>query len=138
MDSELTQIKEAQRALCKTTRRLRQCADACVPEAYLDVVRAAEQMFGLEQQLMERYAFPVRQLHLEQHARVLRGLHCLHAEVMGGASERGRRAGAAMLMDWLRLHNDTLDAAFKIWVDYCRNEQAGTEVTPGLTALTAH
>lgn len=121
MPPEITDIREAQQTLRQHTQWLLCCPDAHVPAAYLDVIRTAERMFGLEQELMESYAFPVRQLHLEQHARVLRGLHCVHGEVMRGASERGRLAGGRLLMDWLHLHQDTLDASFDVWMDYCRS-----------------
>ncbi len=119
MRPELSQLKEAQHTLRQMTRWLQTCPAHAVPDAYLEVLRATEHMFGLEQQLMELFAFPVRQLHLEQHARVLQGLHCVHAQVMRGAADQGRHAGSRLLIDWLHLHNDTLDAAFDIWVDYC-------------------
>lgn len=138
MAPELSQIKEAQHSLRRTTHWLQTCPDDHVPDAYLDVVRAAERMFGLEQQLMERYEFPIRQLHLEQHARVLRGLHCVHCAVMDGASDRGRRAGGQLLMDWLHLHNDTLDAAFGLWIDYCQHGLVDPQDPCSSGRITAH
>ncbi len=103
-----------QKACC-----LQACADVDVPAAYHALLKAAEQLFGLEQQLMEDYAFPVRQAHLEQHARVLRALHCAHASVLSGATESARHIGGHLLPDWLHLHHDTIDAAFVLWAEYC-------------------
>lgn len=138
MTPELCRIKEAQHALHRMARRLQTCPERNVPDAYLDVLRATEHMFDLEQQLMESYAFPVRQLHLEQHARVLRGLHCLHPEVMQGACERARHAGGRLLMDWLHVHNDTLDAVFGVWVDYCQSGQLDPHAVPAAETVTAN
>lgn len=121
MPTEFAEIRETQRALRQHSQWLLSCPDDHVPDVYLEVIRATERMFCLEQELMESFAFPVRQLHLEQHARVLQGLHCVHGEVMRGAADRGRLAGGRLLMDWLHLHRDTLDASFDIWVDYCRS-----------------
>ncbi len=138
MPPEIATIQEAQHALRQRTQWLLDCPDDQVAAAYLDVLLTTEHMFCLEQDLMESYAFPIRQLHLEQHARVLQGLHCIHGEVMRGASDRGRLAGGRLLMDWLHLHQDTLDASFDIWMDYCRSGLIDPR-EPGATgAFTAH
>lgn len=138
MPPEITEIREAQQALHQRTEWLLACPEDHVAAAYLEVIRTTERLFWLEQNLMERYAFPIRQLHLEQHARVLQSLHCVHCEVMRGASDRGRLAGGRLLMDWLHLHQDTLDASFDIWMDYCRSGLIDPR-EPGATgAFTAH
>jgi hemerythrin len=138
MPPEFAEIRKTQHALRRRTQWLLTCPDDHVPNAYLDVVRTTEHMFCLEQELMESFAFPVRQLHLEQHARVLRGLHCVHGEVMRGATDRGRHTGGRLLMDWLHVHQNTLDAAFDIWVDYCRNGLIDPHSQPSSAALMAH
>lgn len=138
MQSDLVHIKEAQHSLRRATRWLLGCPDELVPDAYLDVMRAAEHLFGLEHQLMERYGFPVRQQHLELHARVLCGLHCVYSDVMRGGADRGRLAGGQLLMDWLRLHNETLDAVLDVWVDYCCHGASVPRSFETVYSITAH
>ncbi len=102
------------------------------------LLKAAEQLFGLEQQLMEDYAFPVRQTHLEQHARVLRALHCAHVSVLSGATEPARHIGGQLLPNWLHLHHDTIDAAFVLWTEYCDHGLINPHDPSGERGLTAH
>jgi hemerythrin len=82
-------------------------------------MQTIEHLFWLEQELMEAYDFPSRQSHLEQHARVLRGLHCAHSAVLRGDTAHGRHAGGKLLLDWLALHRDTIHAVLSVWVSYC-------------------
>ena len=98
---------------------LQHCHDINVPDAYHAVMRTAEHLFWLEQELMESYDFPSRQSHLEQHARVLRGLHCAHGAVLRGNAAHGRHAGGQLLLDWLALHRETMHAVLSIWISYC-------------------
>ena len=120
MRPELAQIRQVQQSLRQMSHWLQTCPEDNVPDAYHGLMRCAEHLFWLEQQLMETYDFPSRQTHLEQHARVLRGLHCVHGAVLRGESDQGRRAGGSLLMDWMALHADTVDAVLDVWVDYCK------------------
>ncbi len=119
MCDEFQCIHSALQELHCRAHRLQNCADDDVADAYHSLLKTVEQMFGAEQRLMEKYAFPVRQSHLEQHARVLRGLHCVHAAVLRGATEQGRQIGGYLLMNWLQLHQQTTDTPLMIWADYC-------------------
>ena len=119
MRPELVQIRQAQQSLHEMSHWLQTCPEVSVPDAFHRLMHSAERLFWLEQQLMEAYDFPSRQTHLEQHARVLAGLHCVHSAVLKGESEQGRHAGCSLLMDWLSLHHDTIDAVLAVWVDYC-------------------
>jgi hemerythrin len=119
MRPQLAQIRQAQQSLRNMAHGLQTCPEADVPDAFHRLIQSAERLFWLEQQLMEAYDFPSRQTHLELHARVLRGLHCVHCAVLNGECEQGRHTGSSLLMDWLSLHNDTVDAVLAIWVDYC-------------------
>ena len=119
MCPELVHIGQAQQSLHDMANWLKSCPNVSVPDAFHSVIKCAEHLFRLEQQLMEAYQFPSRQTHLEQHARVLRGLHCVYGAVLRGECEKGRYAGASLLLEWLSLHNDTADAVLTIWVDYC-------------------
>lgn len=138
MSSELAQISEAQESLCQTAHWLQSCPDEAVPDAYHGVMRSAERLFRLEQQLMEAYDFPSRLTHLEQHARVLRGLHCVHQSVLSGECREGRHAGGALLMDWLALHRDTVDAVLAVWVHYCECVWTDPSDPGRRRSITAH
>lgn len=138
MRTQLAQIRQAQQSLCHLAHWLQTCPDDCVPDAYHRLMSNTEQLFSLEQQLMEACDFPARQAHLEQHARVLRGLHCVHGAVLKGESGQGRRTGGSLLMDWLSLHHDTIDAALAVWVEYCHSGLIDPrDPTHGWT-ITAH
>ncbi len=119
MCADFQRIHSVRNELHQRVRCLQACPDEQVPDVYHALLKATEQLFGAEQQLMEDYAFPVRQTHLEQHARVLRALHRVHAAVMQGATDQGRHIGGDLLMDWLHLHQETIDAAFMLWTEYC-------------------
>ena len=138
MCTHFQRIGSARADLQQKARCLQTCADIDVPNAYHALLKAAEQLFGLEQQLMEDYAFPVRQSHLEQHARVLRALHCVHVSVLNGATDSARHVGGELLPDWLHLHHDTIDAAFALWTEYCDHGLINPREPTGQRGPTAH
>ncbi|CAM8664734.1 cation-binding hemerythrin HHE family protein [Oxalobacteraceae bacterium] len=138
MCEQLTQISEAEQSLHEMVDRLQQCPDINVPDAYHAVMRTTEHLFWLEQELMEAYDFPSRQTHLEQHARVLRGLHCAHSAVLRGSAEHGRHAGGKLLLEWLALHRDTMHAVLTIWVSYCESGLVDNKNRPQRPVINAH
>lgn len=119
MREEFSRIRDAHRSLRHAATWLRVCPDYDVSNAYVNVMKSAEYSFALEQALMDKLAFPASRTHLEQHARVLRALHCMHPAVIDGAAAAGRRIGGQLLIDWFRLHNETLDAAVFVWASCC-------------------
>ncbi len=119
MPAEFERLRSARNELCTRAHWLRACPDCDVPDAYHALLHTVEQLFRTEQQLMEAYEFPARRSHLEQHARVLRELHCAHAGVLRGAVEQGRHVGSHLLMGWLVLHECASDTEFVVWVDLC-------------------
>lgn len=92
------------------------CHDHEVANIYRTMLYVLEQTFEQEQRLMEDFQFPAIQSHLEQHARVLAALHCLHPAVMKGDHASARKAGGELLPEWFQLHMDTQDAALGVWV----------------------
>lgn len=138
MCKQLAKISEAERSLHEMVDRLQHCADINVPDAYHAVMRTTEHLFWLEQELMETYDFPSRQSHLEQHARVLRGLHCAHSAVLRGSAEHGRHAGGKLLLDWLAVHRDTMHAVLTIWVSYCESGLVESQGRPQRPVINAH
>ncbi len=138
MCTNFQRIRLARDDLQQSVCCLQTCTDMDVPARYHALLKAAEQLFGLEQQLMEDYAFPARQTHLEQHARVLRALHCVHTSVLNGATERARHVGGQLLPDWLYLHHETVDAAFALWTEYCDHGLINPHKPIEQQGLTAH
>lgn len=123
---ELERIQSWHDTLERSMHRLEVCPSAEVGNAYRDLLDTLEQTFALEHQVMETYAFPAIQCHLEQHARVLGGLHHLHSAVMRGADEPGRHAGSHLLRRWFELHQVTLDASVGLWVVCCTSRESAT------------
>ncbi len=118
MRQEFSRIRDAHRSLRHAAHWLRICPEFDVSDAYVGVMKAAEHSFALEHALMDRLSFPAMRCHLEQHARVLRALHCLHPAVIDGATGMGRHVGGQLLVDWFLLHHETLDAAVLVWASY--------------------
>lgn len=115
MFSDITQLNESHQLLRQLTQQLRLCRDNEVSATYTRLLDWMEQVFGTEQQLMEKHDFPAAQCHLEQHARVLCAMHKAHSAVMRGDHALGRHVGATLLSGWFELHNATLDAALTLW-----------------------
>jgi hemerythrin len=92
------------------------CPDYELPDNFKILIFALEQIFGKEQLLMEKFAFPAMKCHLEQHARVLAALHHVHRGVMRGDSGLARRVISRLLPGWFDLHAATLDQALSLWV----------------------
>lgn len=138
MRPELSQIRQAQQSLREMAEWLQACPEVNVPDAFHRLIHSTEHLFWLEQQLMEAYQFPSRQTHLEQHARVLRSLHCVHGAVLNGELEQGRRVGGSLLMDWLSLRHETVDAVLNVWVDYCNCGLIDPADPNYRRAITAH
>ena len=119
MFSDITHLNESHQLLHQLTQQLRNCDDHDVSTSYGRLLDWTEQVFGTEQRLMDKHAFPATQCHLEQHARVLCAMHRAHTAVMRGDHALGRHVGASLLAGWFELHNATLDAAMLLWTS-CR------------------
>lgn len=117
MQTELNALDHRYAQLRQQMRSLAVCADAEVPAIFTDVLDSLERLFDFENQLMDTHRFPAARCHVEQHARVLGGLHRAHAQVMSGGLQQGRHAGTHLLMSWFELHNGTLDACLLVWLD---------------------
>lgn len=89
--------------------------DATFPAALDAFACHTEAHFELEQDLMERHAFPARNCHVEEHDKVLASIREVQALVAGGDLEVGRELAQA-LADWFPGHSDYLDSALAIWI----------------------
>lgn len=116
MPSELNALDRRYAQLRQKMDWLKSCADPEIPETFKDLLDSLEQLFAFETQLMEKHRFPVTRAHLEQHARVLQGLHRTHAHVMNGQLSKGRYVGTQLLSSWFELHNGTMDACLAVWL----------------------
>ncbi len=144
MRHEFDRLRNAHRSLRRGAHWLRVCPDDEVAQAYVDLLEVTERAFAMEQAMMEQFAFPAVATHLEQHARVLRALHCMQAAVMGGDSDIGRRVGGKLLVEWFQLHHETLDQAVFVWVScssrrladelFARSRERQSTMTPWLSA----
>ncbi|HTP98031.1 MAG TPA: hemerythrin domain-containing protein [Casimicrobiaceae bacterium] len=75
----------------------------------------AEEHFASEQKLMERYGFPPRDCHVDEHERVLASVREVLPLVAAGDVETGRDLAKA-LADWFPGHSDYMDASLAAWV----------------------
>lgn len=75
----------------------------------------AEEHFASEEALMERYKFPPRECHAEEHERVLESVREVRWRVAGGDIATGRELAQA-LADWFPGHSDYMDCALAAWI----------------------
>ena len=123
MQAVLNALSQRCTQLRQQARYLALCADAEVPQVFKELLDSLEQLFSFEHSLMEQHQFPASRCHVEQHARVLRGLHRTHALVMCGACHKGRYVGEHLLMHWFELHHETLDACLAAWLECLKSDQ---------------
>lgn len=97
--------------LFATLEQLSLVPDAEFGKGYIDMVRKVEYTFRTEEQWMEECDYPGLAAHLEQHARVLGGLHHVHGMIMHGDLCTGRRVVDELLPQWLAFHFSTMDTA---------------------------
>lgn len=101
-------------------------ADADFPADFATFVEQAERGFREEELWMDEIDFAETAAHQEQHARVLGTLHHIHAQVMGGDIDTGRRVADELLPQWLLLHISTMDRPFAQAVQLARCESAAS------------
>ncbi|HYD94194.1 MAG TPA: hypothetical protein VEC01_02620 [Noviherbaspirillum sp.] len=80
------------------------------PAHYEALVAKVELAFREEEQWMEDAGLVDMHTHQAEHARVLGALHHVHAHVMAGEFDEGRRVARELMPQWLSLHIDTMDA----------------------------
>lgn len=102
------EIDLAHQLLKQALEQLANTDDVNLPSSYMALVAMLEQDFHLEENLMESYSLPSLQLHREQHARVLSGLHHAQPRIMAGDLNLGRNT-LELLPQWLAIHSATMD-----------------------------
>lgn len=97
--------------LFATLEQLSLAPDSEFAKGYSELLRKVERTFQTEEQWMEDCDYPSFAVHLEQHARVLGGLHHVHGMIMHGDLDTGRRVVDELLPQWLAFHFSTMDTA---------------------------
>jgi hemerythrin len=131
MQTELNALDHHYAQLILQMRGLGSCLDSEVPQMFTEVLDSVERLFSFESRLMDTYCFPASRCHVEQHARVLAGLHRTHSQVMRGELRHGRHAGTHLLMNWFELHNGTLDACLMVWLESVQAKRTMPAITRG-------
>jgi hemerythrin len=111
----LRSIDDAHREFTVSLGALQQASDGAVAPALDALARHLEEHFGLEERLMERFAFPARDCHADEHRNVLDSLREVRALAAAGEFEIGRDLARA-LADWFPGHCDYMDSALAIWI----------------------
>lgn len=86
-----------------------------VPAMMQTLARHVEEHFALETRLMEQYAFPARECHVEEHDKVLASVHEVNALAAAGNTDVAVELAQA-LADWFPGHSDYMDSALAAWV----------------------
>ena len=92
------------------------CADETTADGAMTAFAAhLEDHFAVEEGLMERYRFPARDCHVDEHNRVRESVREGAELVKGGRADLCRDLAQA-LADWFPGHSDYMDSALVIWV----------------------
>lgn len=97
--------------LWETLSHLRRTPEWEFPSRYAELTTKLECVFSREEGWMDEMNNPLLKQHREQHARVLSGLHHVHAEVLAGNIALGREVVECLLPRWLEFHMGTMDMA---------------------------
>ncbi len=95
--------------ISKSLRRTGEALDRDFPTAYASLVAKLELAFRQEEEKMDEADPAAMKSHREQHARVLRGLHCAHAQILDGDVQLGREITSELLPRWLGWHIAAMD-----------------------------
>jgi len=122
MELGIPEIDRAHRMFLRELNRVLDTPDSDFPERLDMLVAQIERDFAEEGKLMEEIDFPAMQSHVEQHARVLSGLHHTMSKVMSGDVATGRKA-IELLFSWFQVHVPTMDAALAMAADAAATER---------------
>jgi hemerythrin len=86
-----------------------------IPALMVDLAHHVEEHFALEARLMEHYAFPASECHVEEHEKVLASVREVSALVSAGDTSAALELAEA-LAEWFPGHSDYMDSALAAWV----------------------
>lgn len=102
-------LDELHFGIAKSIRRTSGAPDPDFGRAYDKLLADLEMAFREEEDRMDDKDPAAVKSHREQHAQVLRGLHCAHGRVLDGDLHLGRQIATEMLPRWLSFHMATMD-----------------------------
>lgn len=108
-------MDDLHKALLDELAQLESATDTDFPEHFASLIAHVESDFREEEELMEQIDFPGLRAHLEEHAKLLGGLHHAAAAVMEGNVALGRHA-IELLPQWFIFHISTMDTAMSFAV----------------------
>ncbi|MDB5772341.1 MAG: hypothetical protein V7606_4158 [Burkholderiales bacterium] len=120
--SGVPEMDELHRNLTAALDRLAAAADHEFRAGFEAFVSQLELAFRMEEQWMDDIDFPAFRVHQEQHARVLGGLHAIHARVSSGDIKLGREAVENLLPQWFAFHIATMDEALALAMQVAKAE----------------
>jgi hemerythrin len=89
--------------------------DDAIPAMMDALAHHVEEHFALEARLMDQYAFPARECHMEEHEKVLTSVREVSV-LVGAGDTRVAIELAQALADWFPGHSDYMDSALAAWV----------------------
>ncbi|MDO9217016.1 MAG: hypothetical protein Q7U14_07070 [Lacisediminimonas sp.] len=119
-------LDELHYGIAISLRRAGQAHDRAFPAAYTSLVADIELAFREEEKRMDDADPALVKSHREQHARVLRGLHCAHTQVLDGDIALGREIAIELLPRWLGWHIAAMDIPLAKATMHYANDNAST------------
>ena len=107
-------------AIC--LRRTCEALDRDFTDAYAKLVARLELAFREEEERMSDLNPATIKCHREQHARVLRGMHCAYAQILDGDVQLGRQVANELLPRWLSWHIAEMDIPLANSTTKCAND----------------
>ena len=113
MSLGMPSMDQAHHDFLEELARLARVPDIEFANSYAALIADVERDFHAEQLMMDEINFPASNSHVEQHARILSGLHHANSRVMRGEIAAGREA-VRLLPHWFAFHLATMDTALAI------------------------
>lgn len=133
--SGLPDLDQLCHELSLSLRRLSATPDPAFLESYQALVAQIERLFRQEELWMEEIDWPVFREHQEMNARVLRGLHQAHRQMMQGDLRAGREIVEHLLPEWLAFHLSTMVAALVMAMQVNETETSGARPAGPLSPM---
>lgn len=120
-------MDDLHRGVAISLRRVREALDDDFPRVYANLVARLELAFREEEERMSDLNSATIKCHREQHARVLRGLHCAYAQILDGDVQLGREVASELLPRWLSWHIAEMDIPLANSTTSHPNDNASTQ-----------
>ena len=111
----LRSIDESHHEFTAAVSVLLRAGDDTVGASLDALAQHLEEHFGNEERLMEKFDFPPRECHADEHHNVLASVREVQTLVAAGEFEMGRDIARA-LANWFPGHCDYMDSALAAWI----------------------